>query len=69
MPGSPTDLENSRARTYCACSKYGWGCLDILSLVYHFSLLSPTLRETVGIAVVVVFLLFYVHYDHVGTVI
>ena len=25
----------------------GWGCLDIFSLVYHFSLLSPSLWETV----------------------
>ena len=24
----------------------GWGCLDILSLVYHFSFLSPSLWET-----------------------
>ena len=24
----------------------GWGCLDIFSLVYHFSLLSPSLWET-----------------------
>ena len=24
----------------------GGGCLDIFTLVYHFSFLSPTLRET-----------------------
>ena len=23
-----------------------WGCLDILSLIYHFSFLSPSLWET-----------------------
>ena len=28
------------ARTYCACSRCGWGCLDIFSLVYLFSFLS-----------------------------
>ena len=24
----------------------GWGCLDIFSLIYHFSFLSPSLWET-----------------------
>ena len=42
VPGRPTHLGFSRARAYCACSKCGWGCLDIFSLVYHFSLLSPS---------------------------
>ena len=32
-----------RARAYCACSRCGWGCLDIFSLFYHFSFLSPSL--------------------------
>ena len=41
----PTYLDNSWARAYCACSKCGWGCLDIFSLVYHFSLLSPSLGD------------------------
>ena len=45
VPGRPADLDNSRARAYCACSRYGWGCLDVFSLVYHFSLLSPFLWE------------------------
>ena len=44
--GHPTNLVNSRARAYCACSTCGWGGLDIISLVYHFSLLSPPLWET-----------------------
>ena len=47
VPGRPTNLENSRARAYCACSRCGWGCLDIFSLVYHFSFRSPSLWETV----------------------
>ena len=38
----PTNLDNSRARTYCACSRCGWG----LSLIYRFSFLSPSLWET-----------------------
>ena len=40
VPGRLTNLDYSRARAYCACSR----CVgDILSLVYHFSLLSPSL--------------------------
>ena len=46
VPGRPTNLEYSRARAYCACSRCGWGCVDIFSLVYHFSILSPSLWET-----------------------
>ena len=29
VPGRPTNLDCSRARAYCACSRCGWGCLDI----------------------------------------
>ena len=25
VPRRPTNLENSRARAYCACSRCGWG--------------------------------------------
>ena len=25
VPRRPTNLDNSRARAYCACSRYGWG--------------------------------------------
>ena len=46
VPGRPTNLGYSWARAYCACSRCGWGCLDILSLIYHFSFLSPILWET-----------------------
>ena len=42
--GRPTSLEKSRARAYCACS---WGLAGVVwtffSLIYHFSLLSPSL--------------------------
>ena len=47
VPGRPTCFEYSRARTYCAWSRSGGGGLDIFSLDYHFSLLSPSLWETV----------------------
>ena len=46
VPGRPTSLDKSRARSYCAGSRCGWGCLDIFSLVCHFSFLSPSLWET-----------------------
>ena len=48
VPGRPTNLDHSRARAYCACSGVGagGGCLDIFSLVYQFSFLSPSLWET-----------------------
>ena len=36
----------SRARAYCARSRCGWGCLDIFTLIYPFSPLSPSLWET-----------------------
>ena len=39
VPGRPTNLDYSKARAYCACRS----CLNILSLIYHFSLLSPSL--------------------------
>ena len=39
----PPNLDDSRARTYCACSKCGAGCLDIFSIVCNFSFLSPSL--------------------------
>ena len=34
VPGRPTNLDHSRARAYCACSRCGWG------LFGHFFLLS-----------------------------
>ena len=45
VPGRPANLDYSRARAYCACSGCGWGGLDIFSLAYHFSFLSPSLWE------------------------
>ena len=47
VPGRPTILDHSRARAYCACCRCGWGLFGHFSLVYHFSLLSPSLWETV----------------------
>ena len=28
VPGRPTNLDNSRARAYCACSRCGWGLFE-----------------------------------------
>ena len=42
VPGRPANLDFSRTRAYCTCSRCGWGCLDIffsrLSLLSSFSL-------------------------------
>ena len=46
VPGRPTNLRKSRARAYTLAVDAGEGCLDIFSLVYHFSFLSPSLWET-----------------------
>ena len=41
VPGRPTDLDYSRARAYCACSRCGWGlfghCFSRLSVLFFFS--------------------------------
>ena len=38
MPGRPAYLAYSRARAYYVCSRCGWGCLDIFSLLSIISL-------------------------------
>ena len=45
VPRRPTNLDNSRARAYCACSRCGWGCLDIFKFVFLFSFLSPSFGD------------------------
>ena len=42
MPGHPTTLDYSRALAVGASGS----CLDIFSLFYHFSFLSPSLWKT-----------------------
>ena len=44
--GRPANLGNSRARAYCAGRRCGRGLFGHFSLVYQFSLLSPSLWET-----------------------
>ena len=46
VPERPTSLEKSRTRAYCVAVGAGGGGLDIFSLIYHFSVLSPSLWET-----------------------
>ena len=46
VPGRPTYLDPSRARAYALAVGVGGGCLDIFSLIYPFSFLSPSLWET-----------------------
>ena len=45
VSGRPTNLDYSRARAYCACSRCGLGLFGHFSLIYHFSFLSPSLEE------------------------
>ena len=65
MPGRPTNLENSKAWVYCACSRWGWGCLDIFFSRLHFLLFSSRYRlkyfskgEITGLFPVLFFVLF-----------
>ena len=44
--GRSTNLDNSLARVYCLVVSAGVCFLGIFSLIYHFSFLSPSLRET-----------------------
>ena len=45
-PGRPTNLDLSRARACCACSRCGGGLFGHFSLIYQFYLRSPSLWET-----------------------
>ena len=45
VPGRPTNLDNSRAGSISVSVGAGWGCLDIFSLVYLFSFISPSLGD------------------------
>ena len=47
VPGRPINLDYSRARAYCTFSRCGWRLFGHFSLVYHFSLPSSSLWETV----------------------
>ena len=46
VPGHPTNLANSRAKPIALAVGAGGGCLDIITLIYPFSPLSPSLWET-----------------------
>ena len=43
--GASYNFDYSRARANCTCSRCRWGCLDIFTLIYPFSPLSPSLWE------------------------
>ena len=43
VPGRPTNLNNNRARAYCACSRCRWGLFGhFFSLLFRFSFLSAS---------------------------
>ena len=41
-PERPTNLDNSGARAYCACSRCWRGLSEHFSLIYHFSFLPSS---------------------------
>ena len=44
--GRPTDLDDSGARTYCACSRRGWGLFGhFFSSIISFSFLPLSLGD------------------------
>ena len=43
VAGRPTNLDDSRARAYCACSRCGGGGLYIFTVLYLFTSLSLSL--------------------------
>ena len=45
--GASYNLDDSRARAYCACSRCGWGLFGHFYSPYLFFSLSPSLWETV----------------------
>ena len=46
VPERSTNLDNSRARAYCTCSRCRRQLFGHFSIVYHFLFLSPSLWET-----------------------
>ena len=48
VPGRPTILITVRQRPTALAIGAGRGCLDIFTLIYPFSPLSPSLWETAG---------------------
>ena len=46
VPGRPANLDEVGQGPIALAVGAGGGCLDIFSLVYHFSFLSPSLWET-----------------------
>ena len=46
VPGHPTNLDNSRVRAYCACSRCGWGLFGHFFSHLSFSLFFLPLWKT-----------------------
>ena len=46
VPGRPTNLDEVGQGPFALAVGAGGGCLDIFSLVYHFSFFSPSHWET-----------------------
>ena len=48
VPGRPTYFDYSKARAYCVCGRFGWGCLAIFLSSSIISLFFFPLVETAG---------------------
>ena len=46
VPGRPTNWDNSGARAYCACSRFGSGLFGHFSTIFNFSFHFPSLLGT-----------------------
>ena len=46
VPGRPTNLDYNGHGPIVLAVGAGWGCLDVVSLIYHFSFFSFSLWET-----------------------
>ena len=45
VPGRPTNLDNRRARAFCACSRCGWGLFGHFFSPLSFLFSSPSLGD------------------------
>ena len=46
VPGRPPNVDNVGQEPIALAVGAGGGCLDIFAVIYHFSILSPSLWET-----------------------
>ena len=48
-PGRPTNLDDSRAKAYCACNRCGWGCGPIQTeILSQRAAIPQTTNQPIG---------------------